>query len=128
YERSVQFPGGHRNVMFAERGVRVLPRLVGLGGVRTDVRGKDEDAAMLYRYLHGLDGICAAHTSATDMGTDWRANDPLVEPFVEIYQGDRDSYEHLGAPRVAHGPGDALGGWRPKGMVWNALRLRYSIG
>ena len=31
YERSVAYPHGHRNVMFAHRGVRTLPRLVGHG-------------------------------------------------------------------------------------------------
>src|SRR5205814_6594465 len=29
YERSVAFPNGHRNVMFAQRGIRPLPRLAG---------------------------------------------------------------------------------------------------
>lgn len=129
YERSVTYPGGHRNVMFARRGVRTLPRLVDENGVRTNNRqGRDEDAAMLYAYLRELDGICAVHTSGTGMGTDFRQNDPVVEPFVEIYQGTRNSYEHLGAPRVARGPTEALGGWRPLGMVWNALALQYRLG
>jgi hypothetical protein len=128
YERSVQYPGGHRNVMFPYRGVRTLPRLVDDKGVRSDVGGKDEDAAMLFAYLNELGGICAAHTSATSMGTDWRANDPKVEPIVEIYQGARESYEHLGSPRVAHGPDDAAGGWKPLGMIWNALALQYRFG
>ena len=129
YERSVTYPGGHRNVMFPYRGVRTLPRLQGeAGGIQTDVNGRDLDVQMLYKYLNELGGICAAHTSGTDMGTDWRENDPRVEPFVEIYQGDRESYEYFGAPRVAHGPGDAAGGWRPLGMVWNALALQYKLG
>ena len=128
YERSVQYPGGHRNVMFPYRGVRTLPRLVDEKGVRSDVKGRDEDAEMLYTYLHELGGICASHTSATGMGTDWRANDPEVEPFVEIYQGIRDSYEHLGAPRVPRQPEDAAGGWAPLGQVWNALALQYRLG
>jgi hypothetical protein len=128
YERSVQYPGGHRNVMFPYRGVRTLSRLVDDNGVRSDVGGKDEDAAMLYAYLTELGGICAAHTSATGMGTDWRANDPKVEPIVEIYQGARESYEHLGARRVAHGPDDAAGGWKPLGMIWNALAMQYKFG
>ena len=108
YERSVSYPGGHRNVMFAYRGVRTLPRLVDESGVRTDVNGRDLDAAMLYDYLNELGGICAAHTTGTGMGTDWRQNDPKVEPFVEIFQGHRQSYEHLGAPEVgpAAGRGD----------------------
>jgi hypothetical protein len=128
YERSVQYPGGHRNVMFPYRGVRTLPRLVDEKGVRTDIEGRDEDAEMLYAYLHELGGICAAHTSATTMGTDWRANDPQVEPFVEIFQGMRDSYEHLGAPRVPGQPEEAAGGWAPLGQVWNALALQYRLG
>jgi hypothetical protein len=128
YERSVQYPGGHRNVMFPYRGVRTLPRLVDEKGVRTDVSGRDEDAEMLYAYLHELGGICASHTTATSMGTDWRTNDPEVEPFVEIYQGIRDSYEHLGAPRVPRQPEGSSGGWTPLGQVWNALALQYRLG
>jgi hypothetical protein len=129
YERSVNYPGGHRNVMFPYRGVRTLPRLQAeAGGLQIDVSGKDLDAAMLYKYLRELNGICAAHTTATDMGTDWRANDPIAEPIVEIYQGDRDSAEYLGAPRAARSPADAAGGWRPLGMVWNALAMQYKLG
>jgi hypothetical protein len=124
YERSVQYPHGHRNVMWAKRGIRTLPRLQDpLGGTL------DDDAKMLYDYLKELDGICASHTSATNgMGTDWRDNDPKVEPFVEIYQGDRNSYEHLGAPRVARRASEAVGGFQPYGMVWNALALQYKFG
>src|SRR5436309_7529875 len=85
YERSVAYPHGHRNVMFAQRGVLTLPRLAAgkekaVGGVHAD------DTKMLYRYLHEFDGICASHTSATGMGTDWRDHDPVVEPIVELYQ------------------------------------------
>ena len=97
YERSVSYPHGHRNVVFARRGIRTLPRLAQedpdkrVAGIHAD------DTKMLYRYLHELGGICAGHTSATSMGTDWRDNDPAVEPIVEIYQGDRMSYEMEGA-------------------------------
>jgi hypothetical protein len=123
YERSVAYPGGHRNVMFDRRGVRTLPRLVNAAG-----QVSDDDTKMLYDYLKELGGICASHTSATGMGTDWRDNDPKAEPIVEIYQGHRNSYEHLGAPRVARRPGEAIGGWRPLGMVWNALAMQYRLG
>jgi len=65
YERSVPYPSGHRNVMFAQRGVRTLAR-------HPDTKGTAEtgapDTKMLYRYLRQFDGICASHTSATDMG------------------------------------------------------------
>ena len=122
YERSVAYPGGHRNVMFPRRGVRTLPRLVDASGVA------DADTKMLYGYLNALGGLCASHTSATSMGTDWRDNDPKVEPIVEIFQGHRQSYEHFGAPRVARRPGESIGGWKPLGMVWNALSMQYRLG
>jgi hypothetical protein len=122
YERSVAYPRGHRNVMFAHRGVRTLPRLVGPGGVI------DEDTRMLYDYLKEHNGICASHTSATGMGTDWRDTNPQFEPFVEIYQGHRQSYEYLGAPRSARRKGESIGGWQPLGMVWNALAMQYRLG
>jgi hypothetical protein len=88
YERSVSYPHGHRNVMFDHRGVRTLPRLVGAQGV------VDDDTLMLYNYLKEHNGICASHTSATGMGTDWRDVNAQFEPFVEIYQGHRQSYNH----------------------------------
>ncbi len=129
YERSVGYPGGHRNVMFPKRGVRTLPRLIDDNGMRLNNRaGQDEDAAMLYSYLKELGGICASHTSATGMGTDWRANDPKAEPFVEIFQGHRQSYEYLGAPKSARRGEESIGGWRPLGMIWNALALQYRMG
>jgi hypothetical protein len=122
YERSVSYPHGHRNVMFPTRGVRTLPRLV------QDRQVVDADTPILYRYLEEQGGICASHTSGTGMGTDWRDVNPVYEPFVEIFQGHRNSYEHLGAPRVARRPGEAIGGWRPLGMVWNALASQYRFG
>jgi hypothetical protein len=134
YERSVSYPHGHRNCMFARRGVRTLPRLAEpdmkkrVGGVHAD------DTKMLYRYLHELGGICASHTSATTMGTDWRDNDPEVEPFVEIYQGDRNNYEYEDAPRSGHDPKGnklpaSIGGWEPAGFVVNALKTKgYRLG
>jgi hypothetical protein len=122
YERSVAYPHGHRNVMFARRGVRTLPRLV------AERQVVDGDTLMLYDYLKEHGGICASHTSATGMGTDWRDVNAMYEPIVEIFQGHRNSYEHLGAPHVARRPGEAIGGWKPLGMVWNALASQYRLG
>jgi hypothetical protein len=133
YERSVSYPHGHRNCVFPRRGVRTLPRLAEtdkmkvVGGVHAD------DTKMLYRYLHELDGICAIHTSATSMGTDWRDNDPVVEPLVEIYQGDRMSYEMENAPRAGYDPKDKkapanIAGWFPKGFVNLALQKGHRLG
>ena len=123
YERSVAYPEGHRNVMFAQRGVRTLPRLPKLG---RDAEGSAPDTRMLYRYLHHFEGVCAAHTSATGMGTDWRDNDPVVEPMVEIYQGDRQNYERPGAPRCPTAD-YSIGGWEPQGFVNLALLKGYKL-
>jgi hypothetical protein len=129
YERSVTYPSGHRNAMFAYRGVRPLPRMPGGRGAQygTPEEGAP-DIKTFYAYLRHFDGICASHTSGTNMGTDWRDNDPEVEPIVEIYQGLRHSYEHDGAPATAVGPPDALGGYQPAGYVWNALKKGHRLG
>jgi hypothetical protein len=123
YERSVPYPEGHRNLIFAHRGVRPLPRLP---ITAADKSGKAPDTQLLYRYLKEFDGIAASHTSGTSMGTDWRDNDPLVEPVVEIYQGDRQNYEMPGAPRT-NTEQDSIGGWRPKGFVNLALEMGYKL-
>jgi hypothetical protein len=134
YERSVPYPHGHRNVMFTKRGIRTLPRLAPPEGEKKPPGGVHaDDTKMLYRYLREFDGICAVHTSATGMGTDWRDNDPVVEPLVEIYQGDRMSYEMEGAPRAGFDPklGKApanIAGWYPKGYVNLALQKGYRLG
>ena len=133
YERSVSYPEGHRNVMFATRGIRSLPRLP-LSDPNVDKPAPDTE--LLYKYLHYFNGITAAHTSATDMGTDWRNNDPIVEPFVEIYQGDRNNYERPDAPRSAVREAElkqstpereSFGGYRPKGFVNLALLKGYRL-
>ncbi len=124
YERSVQYPEGHRNVILAQRGVRTLPRL--LPRSTEEPRVSSSDTRMLYAYLKYFDGIVASHTSGTSMGTDWRDNDPLAEPVVEIYQGDRQNYEKADAPR-ANSEKDSIGGWRPKGFVDLALEMGYKL-
>jgi hypothetical protein len=124
YERSVPYPEGHRNVIFAQRGVRTLPRLP-ISGENDPVHAPDTQ--MLYGYLREFNGIVASHTSATAMGTDWRDNDPSTEPAVEIYQGDRQNYEIEDGPR-ANTEKDSIGGWRPKGLVRLALDKGYRLG
>ena len=126
YERSVGYPDGHRNVTFAQRGVRTFPRVQKEGGKGLS----PDDTKKLYEYLRANDGICFSHTSATDMGTDWRDHDPVYEPVVEIYQGCRTSYEYEGAPRAATAdkPVTQVGGYRPLGFVWEALRKGIRLG
>jgi hypothetical protein len=133
YERSVSYPHGHRNCMFAQRGVLTLPRLAQPDRNKRVAGIHANDTKMLYRYLHEMKGLCAVHTSATSMGTDWRDNDPAVEPLVEIYQGDRNSYEMEGAPRAGYEAGTGktpvnIAGWYPKGYVSLALAKGYRLG
>lgn len=121
YERSVGYPQGHRNVIFAERGIRTLPQ--------TDDRKKNT-GPILYPYLRKNKGIAISHTSATGMGTDWRDNDPELETVVEIFQGARTSAEHEGAPLAPSQKRTDLwaGGYRPLGFVWKAWEKGYKIG
>jgi len=123
YERSVGYPNGHRNVIFAVRGNPTLPIPVEEQKARTG-------AQALYDYLRKYKGIAISHTSASNMGTDWRDNDPEVEPLVEIYQGDRVSNEYEGGPKAAHtgNLASAPGGFRPAGYVWNAWAKGYKLG
>ena len=125
YERSVPYPEGHRNVIFAQRGIRPLPRLPITPADAPP--GHAPDTRMLYAYLKYFDGIVASHTSGTNQGTDWRDNDPGVEPIVEIYQGDRQNYEMPDAPR-SNSEKDSISGWRPKGFVNLALERGYVMG
>ncbi len=123
YERSVGYPNGHRNVVFARRGNPTLP-------IPPAEQKAKSGARSLYDYLTRRDGVAISHTSASNMGTDWRDNDPVVEPLVEIFQGDRVSAEYEGAPKAAHAgnPGSAPGGFRPAGYVWNAWAKGYRLG
>jgi hypothetical protein len=123
YERSVRYPEGHRNVLFAQRGIRTLPRLP---ITAREKRQRAPDTQMLYDYLKKYNGIVAMHTSGTNMGTDWRDNDAQAEPFVEIYQGERQNYEMPGAPR-SNSEKDSIGGWEPLGFVSLALEMGYKL-
>lgn len=123
YERSVVYPDGHRNVIMPRRGIRPLIR----GDLKSTAEKGTPDTKLLYAYLKHFGSICASHTSATNMGTDWRDNDPNVEPIVEIYQGHRHNYEHEKAPR-SPSQETQIGGYQPKGYVWNALEKGYRFG
>jgi hypothetical protein len=124
YERSVPYPNGHRNLVFAQRGVKVLP-------ISADEnQNKINTGPILYPYLKQNRGICMLHSLATDQGSDFRDNDPEVEPLVEIYQGYHANYEYEGAPRAEstddHVP--VHGAYRPDGFYWNALAKGYKLG
>ena len=121
-ERSLGYPNGHRNLVFARRGVHILPI--------TPAEQKSSTGPVLYPYLKKNDGIAMSHTSHTTMGTDWRDNDPALEPIVEIFQGARTSAEHEGAPLAPTEKRTELwaGNYRPLGFVWNAWAKGYKLG
>jgi hypothetical protein len=124
YERSVPYPNGHRNVVFDHRGVKVLP-------ISPDEnRGAANTGPILYPYLKQNRGICMLHSLATDQGSDYRDNDPEVEPLVEIYQGYHANYEYEGAPRAESADYQVTthGGYESAGFWWNALRKGYKLG
>ena len=123
YERSLPYPNGHRNVFFLQRGVRTLP-------VPKEEQAGQVGAAKLYEYLRANGGISMPHSSATDQGTDWRDNDPELEPLMEIFQGYRGSYEYKGAPRAASDEKllAQRSGYQPLGFWWNALERGYKLG
>ncbi|WP_395736689.1 DUF3604 domain-containing protein [Prosthecobacter sp.] len=124
YERSVSYPEGHRNVVFAQRGVRTLPRLP-ISDAR--VHEPAPDTNMLYKYLKKFGGVCASHTSVGSMGTDWRNWGGEFEPMVEVYQGARQNYEYPGCPRCPT-ENDAIGGWEPGGWISDAFAKGYRFG
>lgn len=121
-ERSLGYPNGHRNLVFPRRGIRILPI--------TPEERKADTGPVLYPYLRQKGGLATSHTSHTGMGTDWRDNDPELEPIVEIFQGARTSAEHEGAPLSPTEKRTELhaGGYRPLGFVWNAWAKGYKLG
>ena len=130
YERSINFPLGHRNIFHVRRGVFSLrvPKLY----IAERAELLDKDAHNLWTYLRATNGVGLPHTSGTSMGTDWKRRDDALKPVTEIYQGDRNSYEDEGAPRAAlsdnWGPGS---GGRPpyqRGLVSKALGAGARMG
>ncbi len=147
YERNLGFPHGHRNIIHTTRDYPIVPFFQ-----RPDDKfllpdmpdgelltfnsnsyggGIENDTKLLYGELRKSGGMAIPHTSGSaGMGTDWRDNDPSLEPLVEIYQGDRHSYEHKNAPRGVRDGEEkkAIGGFQPAGMVWNAWKKGYKLG
>ena len=122
YERSLRYPNGHRNIIYANRGNRTLPI--------TQAEKEGSTGPILYPHLRKTNGITTSHTSHTVMGTDWRDNDPDLEPIVEIFQGARTSAEHDGAPLApTEDREDSWAGrYRPLGFVWQAWEKGYKLG
>lgn len=123
YERSVNFPRGHRNILHVRRGVfsyRVPKLFISERPelIERDVRG-------LWAYLRSTRGIALPHSTGTNMGTNWRYHDNELEPVAELYSGDWGGFEAEGQPRAAtkDAPGGGFSGRAPfvNGLIWNAL-------
>ena len=145
YERSASYPFGHRNLFFAKRNeARVSPfflkegvkiyqyPLTAEGDEPADETGElaANDTRLLYEEVRQGNGLSIPHTSAmSNFGTDWKDNDPNLEPVVEIFQGCRMSSEAIGAP-FAYNPQDERFGkeYNPQGMVTNAWAKGYKLG
>ncbi len=124
YERSVPYPNGHRNVIWPERGHRTLPV-----PPRANPKLMAEDTGKLYANLKQTDGICTAHSSGTDQGTNWAEFDGRLEPIVELFQGFHTSYERGAAPKTVDEKTDLVHGpYKPDGFISKALAKDYRLG
>lgn len=115
YERTVTFPGGHRNIISTRRDMQPVPIS------DEEFTGNESWAERLYPALIEHGDIAIAHTTAGGGGTDWRDNDPRAEPVVEVFQALRGSYEEPNSPAKA-------GTNQPAGFVWNAWKKGWRIG
>jgi hypothetical protein len=123
-ERSVNYPNGHRNLLYTKRGVPVLDIAM------DEQRGQVNSGPILFPFLKKYRGIGTPHSPHTGMGTDWRDNDPEVDPIVELWEGSRTSAEHDGAPLAPGSKRTELwaGNFKPLGFVWNAWAKGYKLG
>ncbi|HZT30038.1 MAG TPA: hypothetical protein VFA33_09155 [Bryobacteraceae bacterium] len=147
YERSAQYPFGHRNIFFAKRtdarvtpfflkeGVRQYALPVGPEGDEPGSGTPDlvkNDSLLLYEEIRAHNGLAIRHTTSTNQGGLWNENDPNLEPVVEIFQGARTSSEQAGGPLVTDPAKDTeqmnLIGYRPEGMISVAWAKGYKLG
>lgn len=115
YERTVTFPGGHRNVISTRRDLQPTPIS------DEEFYGVESWAERLYPSLIDNGDIAIAHTTAGGGGTDWRDNDPRAEPVVEVFQALRGSYEEQRSPGKANTT-------EPEGFVWSAWAKGWKLG
>ena len=129
YERSINFPLGHRNIFHVRRGIfSYSAQTLHRRACRPDQEGRAGPVGVLARDRRGRVASYLGHHHGDGLGL----RDDALEPVTEIYQGDRNSYEEEGAPRAALSDNFGLGaaGRSPfqKGLVWNALGAGYRMG
>jgi hypothetical protein len=120
YERSMAPPGGHRNIIWPNRGGELIP-----GDRRL---APDNIPLGLWERLKHTDGISIPHTTAekTQPNVSWDYQDPVSQPVMEMYQGARSSYEYAGAKPEDRRGNSAMD--KPGHFLWDALDRGYRIG
>ena len=72
----------------AERLAQLRGRPVEEIAAQTSQNAREANSGpILYPYLRQNRGIAMLHSLATAQGSDYRDNDPAIEPLVELYQG-----------------------------------------
>ena len=125
YERSVAYPEGHRNVIFAQRGIRTLPRLPMIASRTTDVHAPDTQ--MLYAYLQAVQrhrGV--AHQRHQHGHRLARQRSGRRAGRSRSIRATARTTKWPDAPR-SNSEKDSIGGWRPKGFVDLALEKGYKL-
>jgi hypothetical protein len=117
YERTVTYPGGHRNVISTRRDLQPVPI------ADEEYYGVQSYGDRLYPNLLKNSDIAIAHTTSADGGTDWRDWNRQAEPVVEIFQGLRGSYEEPDGPGAARSIK-----MHPEGYVWRAWEKNRRVG
>jgi len=102
---------GHRNLVWARRGVRPLP-------VPPEEASARVGPAKQFDHLRATGGVSIPHSTASSQGTNWRGHDPGVESLVELFQGGGNGSDDADASRAA----------TETRLWWNALDSGHKLG
>jgi len=116
YERTVTYPGGHRNIISTRRDAQPFPIS------DEEFTGIESYGTRLFPQMRASGDIAIPHTTGTGGGTNWNANDTAAAPVVEIFQGLRGSFEE------PSGPAKARAVTHLDGLVWNAWNGGHRLG
>jgi hypothetical protein len=113
YERSMNAPGGHKNVLFLRRDGPLIAR-------------RDLPPYLWTRLRQAAVPALTIPHQLTGPAIDWQFHDPEFQPVMEIYQGRRQNYEYDGAPQP---PGvEQVWGKQSGSWAWDALARGHKIG
>jgi hypothetical protein len=113
YERSMNSPGGHKNIFFTRRGGPLVPT-------------RDLPPYLWSRLREAAVPALTIPHQLTGPAIDWQFHDPEFQPVMEIYQGRRQNYEYDGAPQP---PGvEQVWGKQSGSWAWDALARGLKLG